>query len=255
MLVIIALNFHLYGKKNFDRDNHEALSETPLYPIPVEMTFEEYQDMNRRMSLAIAWSAVPVPGVTHHYAGEKKKARQLFYIGLGGLACVIAGAGSMEEGTWPDTTDLEGDYEKIAGAWYKKVPIGKEGNQTNYKLETVNKESKGSGGGGGRNGCTRPTWSMTIEVLGFRRANSRISPSWPEHITLMGIPALAPPASISFNPLLSASYSFAVSIIRAPTTPGVAAHSAISSAGEVESGLKGLTKPNRPGCFSYTSRA
>ena len=147
-LIILIFSTYLLGQvKNVNRNNSEALSETPLYPIPAEMTFEEYQDMNRRMSLAVAWSAIPVPGVTHFYAGEKKKARQLFYIGLGGLACVIAGAGSMEEGTWPDTTGLEGDYEEIAGAWYKKVPIGKEGNQINYKLETVNKESKDSGGG------------------------------------------------------------------------------------------------------------
>ena len=104
LLVIIAINFHLYGQKNIDRDNHEPLSETPLYPIPAEMTFEEYQDMNRRMSLAVAWSSIPVPGLTHYYAGEKKKAKQLYYIGLGGLACIIAGAGSEEEKFWPDTT-------------------------------------------------------------------------------------------------------------------------------------------------------
>ncbi|MEC9377135.1 MAG: hypothetical protein VYC00_03425, partial [Candidatus Neomarinimicrobiota bacterium] len=147
-LIIFVFSTHLLGQvKNADRNNSEALSETPLYPIPAEMTFEEYQDMNRRMSIAVAWSAIPVPGVTHHYAGEKKRARQLFYIGLGGLACIIAGAVSMEEETWPDTTGLDGDYEEIAGAWYKKVPIGMEGNQINYKLETVNKESKGSGGG------------------------------------------------------------------------------------------------------------
>ena len=147
-LIIFVFSTHLLGQvKNVDRNNSEALSETPLYPIPAEMTFEEYQDMNRRISIAVAWSAIPVPGVTHHYAGEKKRARQLFYIGMGGLACIIAGAVSMEEETWPDTTGLDGDYEEIAGAWYKKVPIGMEGNQINYKLETVNKESKGSGGG------------------------------------------------------------------------------------------------------------
>ncbi|GIT44987.1 MAG: hypothetical protein Ct9H300mP11_29230 [Chloroflexota bacterium] len=54
---------------------------------------------------------------------------------------------------------------------------------------------------GGRNGCARPTWSITIEVLGFRRARSPINPSLPEHITLIGMPALAPPGSIAFSPL------------------------------------------------------
>ena len=152
MLVIIALNFHLYGQKNFYRDNHEALSETPLYPIPAEMTFEEYQDMNRRMSLAVAWSSIPVPGLTHYYAGEKKKAKQLFYIGLGGLACIIAGAGSEEEKIWPDTTGNLRDNYVIHNEgqdnekWFERIPVSMEGDVVHYDLKEVRKEPKGGGG-------------------------------------------------------------------------------------------------------------
>ena len=152
MLVIIALNFHLYGQKNIDRDNYEALSETPLYPIPAEMTFEEYQDMNRRMSLAVAWSSIPVPGITHYYAGEKKKAKQLFYIGLGGLACIIAGAGSEEEKIWPDTTGNLRDNYVIHNEgqdnekWFERIPISMEGDVLHYDLKEVRKEPKGGGG-------------------------------------------------------------------------------------------------------------
>ncbi len=153
MLVIIALNFHLYGQKNIDRDNHEALSETPLYPIPAEMTFEEYQDMNRRMSLAVAWSSIPVPGITHYYAGEKKKAKQLFYIGLGGLACIIAGAGSEEEKIWPDTTGNLRDNYVIHNEgqdnekWFERIPVSMDGDVLHYDLKEVRKEPKGGGGG------------------------------------------------------------------------------------------------------------
>ena len=74
---------------------NEPLSETPLYPVPPEMTFEEYQDMNRRMSQALLWSSIPIPGITHYYAGDVKKAKKLFYVGLSGFACIIAGASSL----------------------------------------------------------------------------------------------------------------------------------------------------------------
>ena len=152
LLVIIAINFHLYGQKNIDRDNHEPLSETPLYPIPAEMTFEEYQDMNRRMSLAVAWSSIPVPGLTHYYAGEKKKAKQLFYIGLGGLACIIAGAGSEEEKIRPDTTGNLRDNYVIHNEgqdnekWFERIPVSMEGDVVHYDLKEVGKEPKGGGG-------------------------------------------------------------------------------------------------------------
>ena len=152
LLVIIAINFHLYGQKNIDRDNHEPLSETPLYPIPAEMTFEEYKDMNRRMSLAVAWSSIPVPGLTHYYAGEKKKAKQLFYIGLGGLACIIAGAGSEEEKIWPDTTGNLRDNYVIHNEgqdnekWFERIPVNMEGDVVHYDLKEVRKEPKGGGG-------------------------------------------------------------------------------------------------------------
>ena len=152
LLVIIAINFHLYGQKNIDRDNHEPLSETPLYPIPAEMTFEEYKDMNRRMSLAVAWSSIPVPGLTHYYAGEKKKAKQLFYIGLGGLACIIAGAGSEEEKFWPDTTGNLRDNYVIHNEgqdnekWFERIPVNMEGDVVHYDLKEVRKEPKGGGG-------------------------------------------------------------------------------------------------------------
>jgi hypothetical protein len=131
-------------------NNPETLSETPLYPVPAEMTFEEYQDMNRRMSQAFLWSSIPVPGVTHYYAGENKKARQLFYIGLGGLACIIAGAVSMEEGTWPDYDENihvihnQGqDDEK----WYERIPVRMEGDVIHYDLKEIHKEQNGDGGG------------------------------------------------------------------------------------------------------------
>ncbi|SVC87315.1 uncharacterized protein METZ01_LOCUS340169, partial [marine metagenome] len=63
----------------------DILDEIPLHPLPEEMTFEEYQDMNRRLSIGLALAAtVPVPGIVHQYAGEKETAKKLFYISAGG---------------------------------------------------------------------------------------------------------------------------------------------------------------------------
>ena len=153
ILIILFLSTHLFGQsESATKYNPETLSETPLYPIPTEMTFEEYQDMNRRMSQAVLLSTIPVPGITHYYAGEKKKARQLFYIGLGGLAGIIIGGSMMEKPQWPDTTGIGDNYEVYNSeteheTWYRKIPVSIEGGVTNYKLEKIEKEPNGSGGG------------------------------------------------------------------------------------------------------------
>ena len=41
----------------------DVLNEAPLMPIPQDMTYEEYQDMNRRISTGLMRSAIPVPGM------------------------------------------------------------------------------------------------------------------------------------------------------------------------------------------------
>ena len=133
-----------------NQNNGDPLSETPLYPIPQKMTFEEYQDMNRRLSQGYIWSIIPVPGITHYYAGEQKIAKRLFYIGLGGLSCFIAGAISMDDPSWPEfDPDIhiihnEGSKNEL---WYEKVPIGVDGDNIQYSLEEVRKESVGNGSG------------------------------------------------------------------------------------------------------------
>ena len=67
ILIILFLSTHLFCQsESATKYNPETLSETPLYPIPAEMTFEEYQDMNRRMSQAVLLSTIPVPGITHY---------------------------------------------------------------------------------------------------------------------------------------------------------------------------------------------
>ena len=127
----------------------DMLTETPLYPVPAEMTFEEYQDMNRRLTIGLALTSIPIPGIVHRYAGEKKKARRLFMIGAGGLGLMIAGASMMGEEEWP-----ESDYNLMilnAGEdneiRYEKIPINQFGDDIEYKLIPMNKQRDGSGGG------------------------------------------------------------------------------------------------------------
>ena len=145
-LVVIGLS---NGQSSNSVTNVDPLSETPLFPIPSEMTFDEYQDMNRRLSQAFLWSSIPIPGITHHYAGEKKMAKRLFYIGMGGVACIIGGSLSMDEPTWPEYnenihiihnqgTDDERRYERI--------PVTMEGDIIHYQLKEIHKQ--GSRGGG-----------------------------------------------------------------------------------------------------------
>ena len=130
--------------------NADPLSETPLYPVPEEMTFEEYEDMNRRLSQALLWSSIPLPGITHYYAGEKKMAKRLFYVGMGGLACIIGGALSMTEPTWPDYDENlhiihnQGTEDEKR---YERVPISMEGDIIHYNLKEIYKQSDDSGGG------------------------------------------------------------------------------------------------------------
>ena len=125
------------------------LTETPLYPVPAEMTFEEYQDMNRRLTIGLALTSIPIPGIIHNYAGEKKKARRLFMIGAGGLGLMIAGASMMGDEKWPESdyntmTLNSGEDNEIR---YEKIPISQVGDDIEYKLIPMNKQRDGSGGG------------------------------------------------------------------------------------------------------------
>ena len=148
MLHILLFNF-LTAQYSGNGNHGDPLSETALYPVPKEMTFEEYKDMNRRMSQAFLWSSIPIPGITHYYAGEIKKSKKLFYIGMGGLACIIVGSFSMEEGEWPEYNQnhIIFNQGKDNEKRFEKIPVGMEGEVVHYKLQEIRKEQNGNGGG------------------------------------------------------------------------------------------------------------
>ena len=147
VLIISMLSSLLLCQSN---QQSEILSETPLHPIPAEMTFEEYQDMNRRMSLGVGLAFIPVPGIVHRYAGEKSIATKLTYISLGGLASLIASmSNNIETKEWRDS-----DYEILImnqglenETRFEKIPIEMtENDSIRYKLNQVYERVSYSGG-------------------------------------------------------------------------------------------------------------
>ena len=134
----------------FTQNNQQAeiMSETPLHPIPEEMTYEEYQDMNRRINIGVGLAFIPIPGIVHRYAGEKSTAKKLSYITIGGLLAFAAASGS-EEKKWSDS-----DYELFImnegldnEIRYEKIPVEITGNDSvTYKLNQVYKRVSHVGG-------------------------------------------------------------------------------------------------------------
>lgn len=142
----------LFTSSLFSQSNQpgEILSETPLYPIPENMTFEEYQDMNRRLSIGVGLAFIPIPGIVHRYAGEKGLAKKLSYISIGGFFSLIGSmSGSEEREEWDDS-----DYDILIlnqglenETRYEKIPMEISGNDSiRYKLNQVYKNVTYSGG-------------------------------------------------------------------------------------------------------------
>ena len=132
-------------------NNSEILHETELHPIPKEMTFEEYQDMNRRVSLGLMLSAVPIPGSIHEYAGEIKTSRRLRLLGAFGLGLVLVGV-SMKN-TEINDKDFEGfSTLSVGNSDYYQVPVsstavtvdGVTTTSVEYKLKRIEKEYRGN---------------------------------------------------------------------------------------------------------------
>ena len=128
----------------------DVLNESPLMPVPADMTFEEYRDMNRRLTVGLALTAVPIPGLIHDYAGEKKKAKRIRRGALGSVGLIVAGAfmAGDDKGEWQDTdyniyVEGEGDSELR----YEMIPTGMIGNDVTYDLKPLHRK-QGSGGGG-----------------------------------------------------------------------------------------------------------
>ena len=122
----------------------DLLNEAPLTSVPAEMTFKEYQDMNRRLTIGLALSALPVPGMVHFYADEKKTGWRLLGTVALGVVSIVAGVGDGDAGEFPNS-----DFQLLIlnpGAEnerrYKKVPTAITGPDTTFQLREIFRETK-----------------------------------------------------------------------------------------------------------------
>lgn len=146
IIIILLLNISFSQNDNLvNRYGNDILSESPINPIPIEMTFDEYQDMNRRLNVGLLLAAIPIPGTIHHYAGEKKIAKNIRWVAAGSILAIIGGAMSMKEDGWrksPYDIYIENpgtDDEKR----YQKIPIGETGGAIDYKYVELEKKYSG----------------------------------------------------------------------------------------------------------------
>ncbi|MEE2657114.1 MAG: hypothetical protein VX733_01340 [Candidatus Latescibacterota bacterium] len=128
----------------------DMLNEVPIWPVPAEMTLEEYKDANRRLSVGRALMAVPFPGALHFYAGERKAGWKHVYAAGIGVASMIVGAVMIDEkdNAWEETDfeiiDITGKSGKVER--YEKIPVEEEDGAVNYRLEGLRRKSTGAGG-------------------------------------------------------------------------------------------------------------
>jgi len=147
--IIMAVLFTSFSFSQSNQQN-DILSETPLYPIPENMTFEDYQDMNRRMAIGIGLAFIPIPGVIHSYAGEKEIAKKLSYVSIGGIVSLIGSmSGNKKKEEWKNS-----DYEILImnqglenETRFEKIPMEIIGDDSiKYKLNQIFEKVTYTGG-------------------------------------------------------------------------------------------------------------
>jgi len=149
VLIIITLVLNISFSQNDNLRNryrNDILSENPINPIPKEMTFEEYQDMNRRLNVGLLLAAIPIPGMIHHYAGEQKIAKKIRWVAAGSILAIIGGAMSMKEDGWKESPYEikfvnEGNDNEIR---YEMIPISQTETEIKYKLVELGKKYSGA---------------------------------------------------------------------------------------------------------------
>ena len=126
----------------------DLLTENPINPIPQEMTFDEYQDMNRRISMGLLLSAIPIPGTIHQYSGELETAKKLRWAAIGGITSILIGLSTSKDDEWHQSPYNiyvlnEGQNNEIR---YEMIPTGSIGEVITYDYIRLNKTpNKASG--------------------------------------------------------------------------------------------------------------
>ncbi|MCK5832090.1 hypothetical protein KAH81_00300 [bacterium] len=122
----------------------DYLGETPIYDIPSDMTFEDYRDANRRISVGLMLMSVPVPGMLHFYADDDREG--WFCVGAAGLGLTSIAIGAMLHGDeqWPES---DFDVITIDGNRYEKIPKLLNEDKIEYKLNRIEQTKEMETGG------------------------------------------------------------------------------------------------------------
>ncbi len=148
VLVIICTALLSTAPARAEQAAGEALNEVPLYPVPTEMTLQEYRDANRRLGVGLLLATIPIPGMLQFYADEPRSGWKHVGVAGLGLVSVALGAALMDEAEdWPDSdyeiVDITGENGTVKR--YEKIPVGVEAGSTHYKLRALEREQEGGG--------------------------------------------------------------------------------------------------------------
>ena len=126
----------------------DILNEAPLAAVPQGMTFEEYRDMNRRLTVALALAAIPIPGMVHFYADERKTGWLILGSAAVGAVGIAVGALSMSDGDFPETDFalLVLNAGKDNERRYEKIPREIIGSDTTFSLNEIGRKREGASG-------------------------------------------------------------------------------------------------------------
>jgi hypothetical protein len=126
----------------------DFLNEAPLVPLPNAMTFQEYRDMNRRLSVGLVLSAIPIPGMIHFYAGERKTGKRILGTAVLGAVSIFTGAATAKNGDFP-TSDYDvlilNQGDKDRERRFEKIPLTVTNTDTTYKLRELSRDPTGAG--------------------------------------------------------------------------------------------------------------
>jgi hypothetical protein len=127
----------------------EMLNEVPIWPVPAEMTIEEYRDAHRRLGVGLVLMSVPLPGTLHFHAGESREGWMHVGAAVLGGASVVLGASMMDkkDNSWKKTNFEIVDITGVRGRVrrYEKIPIEEEGGVFTYRLRKLERKTKGGG--------------------------------------------------------------------------------------------------------------
>lgn len=150
-VLLIALSVCMQAKESAAQmQGGEMLNEVPIWPVPAEMTMEEYRDANRRLGVGMMLMSVPFPGAMHFYAGESRAGwKHVGAAALGTVSLIVGAAMIDNKNTWErsnyEVIDITGESGKVKR--YEKIPIEQEGGVVTYRLEKLDRKVKGGGGG------------------------------------------------------------------------------------------------------------